>query len=109
MRPLPKGRIRRRAPVREVLRPRGPGPRGASGSGPGPRGRFGLRPLRGALLKSPHPKDRSLPFRQVTLEVVDELLLGMDAQLRVDALGVGAGRALGDEQLLLHDAQGAAL
>ncbi len=95
--------------VPRVLQPRAPGPRVRFGFGPRSEGLFGLRPLRGAPPKSPHPKGRFLPFRQVTLEIVDKFLLGMDAQLRVDALGVGAGRALGDEQLLLHDAQGAAL
>ncbi len=50
-----------------------------------------------------------LLMREVLLEVVDKLLFGVDADFRVDALRVGAGRALRDEQLLLHNAQASSL
>ena len=83
----------------------------------GPSGRPGRLPARGPcvpLPRSPHPRARpvalslALPPSQGVLHDVEELLLGVDAELGVDGPAVGVGGVAGDVELGADEADVAA-
>ena len=83
----------------------------------GPSGRPGRLPARGPcvpLPRSPHPRARpvalslALPPSEAVLHDVEELLLGVDAELGADGSAVGVGGVAGDVELGADEADVAA-